>query len=101
MARVQRTSDRYEIYDGDKLAGFTQFRMNGELVAFVHTEVDPAFEGHGLGSELVRAALEDSREQGREVLPFCPFVNGYIQRHPEWEELIPPAYRRGFATAVS
>jgi predicted GNAT family acetyltransferase len=93
--------DRFEIYDGDALAGFTQYRMNGDLMAFMHTEIDPAFEGRGLASELIRFALEDARARGLEVLPFCPFVNGYIQRHAEWADVIPQAYRKGFAAAGS
>jgi predicted GNAT family acetyltransferase len=93
--------ERFEIYDGDHLAGFTQYRMNGDLMAFMHTEIEPAFEGRGMASQLIRSALEDARSRGLEVLPFCPFVNGYIQRHQEWADVIPPAYRKGFAAAAS
>ena len=93
--------ERYEIYDGDELAGFTTYRFNGDLIAFMHTEIDPRFEGQGMASQLILYALTDAHGRGLEVLPFCPFVNGYIQRHPEWAELIPPAYRTGFAAAAS
>jgi hypothetical protein len=93
--------ERYEIYDGERLAGFTQYRSQPGLIAFLHTEIDPAFEGRGLASQLIGFALEDARRRGLEVLPFCPFVNGYIQRHEEWADVIPPAYRKGFAAAGS
>jgi uncharacterized protein len=93
--------ERYEIYDGDELAGFTTYRYNGDLIAFMHTEIDPKFEGQGMASQLIQYALGDARGRGLEVLPFCPFVNGYIQRHPEWQAVIPPAYRKGFAGAGS
>jgi predicted GNAT family acetyltransferase len=93
--------DRYEIYDGDDLAGYTKYRAAPGLIAFLHTEMDPRFEGKGLASQLIRFALEDARSNGLEVLPFCPFVNGYIQRHHEWADLIPASYRRGFEAAGS
>jgi predicted GNAT family acetyltransferase len=93
--------ERYEIFDGDALAGFTQYRTSEGLIAFMHTEIDPGFEGQGLASQLIRFVLEDARARGLEVLPFCPFVNGYIQRHDEWADVIPPAYRKGFAAAGS
>jgi predicted GNAT family acetyltransferase len=93
--------ERYEIFDGDELAGFAQYRTSEGPIAFMHTEIDPRFEGRGLASQLIRVALADARARGLEVLPFCPFVNGYIQRHDEWEDVIPPAYRKGFAGAGS
>jgi predicted GNAT family acetyltransferase len=89
--------ERYEVYDDDdRLAGFAQYHRRRSLIAFVHTEIDPAFEGQGLGSVLVKAALEDAREQGLAVLPFCPFVRGYIERHPEYLDLVPADHRKEF-----
>jgi hypothetical protein len=93
--------ERFEIYDGDELAGYTAYRYNGDLIAFMHTQIEPEREGQGMASQLILYALESARERGLEVLPFCPFVNGYIQRHPEWQDIIPPAYRKGFADAGS
>ena len=52
------------------------------LIAFIHTEIDPRFEGHGLASQLIAAVLDEARAAGVSVLPFCPFVNGFISRHP-------------------
>lgn len=87
---------RYELrLDGD-VVGFAQYRARPGLVAFTHTKVDDAFEGQGLAGRLISFALDDARRQGLAVLPFCPFVNGYIQRHPEYVELVPEAYRRQF-----
>ena len=53
----------------------------------MHTEVDPAAEGTGVGSQLVAAALEDIRGRGLSVLVVCPFIRSYIRRHPEYAEL--------------
>jgi predicted GNAT family acetyltransferase len=90
------TGERYAITVDGELAGFAQYRDRGELLAFIHTEIDDRFEGHGLGSRLVSFALDDARRRGLAVLPFCPFVNGYIERHREYAELVPAAYRAQF-----
>lgn len=88
--------ERYEIRVDGELAGFAQYRLRPELIAFVHTEVEDRFEGRGLGSRLVSFALDDARRRNLAVLPFCPFVNGYIQRHREYAELVPAAHRTQF-----
>jgi uncharacterized protein len=88
--------DRYVITVGGELAGFVQYRRRPQLIAFVHTEVDPAFEGRGLGGRLVAGALDAARADGLAVLPFCPFVNAYIQRHPAYADLVPEAFRAQF-----
>jgi predicted GNAT family acetyltransferase len=85
---------RYEIRADGELAGFAQYRAKPGQIAFTHTEVDDRFEGQGLASKLVAFALGDARERGLAVLPFCPFVKGYIQRHREYLALV-PAGRRG------
>jgi predicted GNAT family acetyltransferase len=54
----------------------------------VHTEVDPGLEGEGIGSELVRGALDDVRSQGKKVRAACPFVRAYIERHDQYRDLV-------------
>lgn len=81
--------------DGEP-AGFLVYRLRPGLLALIHTEVDERFEGHGVGSRLARFALEQARAKGLEVLPFCPFVNEWMRRHPEFNDLVPPAYRANF-----
>ena len=83
---------RYEIRVDDELAGFVQYRRRPGLIAFIHTEIDPRFEGQGIGSELIASVLGSARDSGTAVLPFCPFVNGYIERHPEYASLVPREY---------
>lgn len=87
---------RYELRRDGVVAGFAQYRARPGLIAFIHTEVDDALEGQGLGGRLVSFALDDARRRQLAVLPFCPFVNGYIQRHPEYVDLVPEAQRRQF-----
>jgi uncharacterized protein len=79
---------RYEITADGEVAGYAEYILTGELVTFTHTEIDPAFEGRGLGGALVRGALDDVRSRGLAVLPLCPFVKGWIQRHREYADLV-------------
>jgi predicted GNAT family acetyltransferase len=91
-----RERERYEIRVDGELAGFATYRARPDQIAFKHTEVDDRFEGRGLASKLIAFALDDARERGLAVLPFCPFVKGYIQRHREYAELVPAARRGEF-----
>jgi predicted GNAT family acetyltransferase len=79
---------RYEARVGPKLAGFAEYQLTKDLIVFTHTEVDPAYEGQGVGSALARAALDDVRGTGRKVLPLCPFIKGWIGHHREYVDLV-------------
>ena len=80
---------RYEVRDREgTVLGFSQYRVSGDVVVFTHTEVDDAQEGQGLGSRLVRGALDDVRAGGRRIRPLCPFVKEYVDRHPEYADLV-------------
>ena len=87
---------RYEIRLGDELAGFVTYRRRPGRIAFQHTEVDDRFEGQGIGSKLIRTVLDRARDDDLAVLPFCPFVKAYIERHPEYLELVPEDERAAF-----
>jgi uncharacterized protein len=87
---------RYEIHSDGQLAGYLVYGSRPGLIALVHTETLPEFEGRGFGGELVRGALDDARARGMSVLPFCPFVNGWIERHPEYLDLVPEGERERF-----
>lgn len=88
--------ERYDVLQEGMLAGFAQYRKSGGLIAFIHTEVDQQFEGKGLGTALIKGALDDARAQSLHVLPFCPFVRGYISRHGEYLDLVPEGRRHDF-----
>lgn len=88
---------RYEIVRDGTVLGFAAYTRTEQLVVFTHTEVDPAAEGQGIGGQLVRGALDHVRTLGLPVLPTCPFVQGWMLRHPEYEDL---DYRRPDATAA-
>jgi uncharacterized protein len=88
--------ERYEIVTDEGVAGFVEYHQRPGLIAFVHTEIDPRFEGQGLGSQLARGALDDARARQMSVLPFCPFINGYIAQHPDYVDLVPAEHRERF-----
>jgi uncharacterized protein len=87
---------RFTIKVDGRRAGYSTYRRHEGKIAFRHTEIDPEFEGQGLGGQLVKASLEQAREEGATVLPFCPFVREYIERHPDWLDLVPAERREEF-----
>lgn len=88
--------ERYEISIEGEVVGFTAYRTQPGVIAFVHTEVDEHYQGRGLADRLIRFALEDARARDLAVLPFCPFVKAFIERHREFEVLVPEQRREQF-----
>ena len=90
MAELRRNEDehRYELWEGDDRVGIAVFHDRGTRRLFVHTEVDDAYAGEGLGSDLIRGALDDTANQGRPVVPLCDFVSGWIDRHEDYQDLV-------------
>jgi predicted GNAT family acetyltransferase len=78
-------------------AGKAVYIRTPDLIVFTHTEVEPAFEGRGVGSALARAALDQARAWELPVLPLCPFIKGFIERHREYVDVV---YRTPRTTAV-
>ena len=79
---------RYEIEVDGELAGFLLYRVEPGVLELVHTDVDPKWEGKGVGGALVKGALEDIRARDLKIRPYCPFVRAYLRRHPEYEDLV-------------
>lgn len=78
---------RYEATVAGELAGWAEYTTTPEMLVFTHTEVLATFEGKGVGSALARHALDDVRCRGLRALAVCPFVLGWIQRHPKYADL--------------
>jgi uncharacterized protein len=87
---------RLEILVDVRRAGYVAYRRRPEAIALTHTEIEPEFEGRGIGGTLVREALARARAEGVAVLPFCPFVRSYIERHPDQLDLVPEDRREEF-----
>jgi predicted GNAT family acetyltransferase len=93
LGRVETIADnpaaeRYELHQGGRLAAVAEYRTIRGTRVFHHTEVDPEFEGRGMGSRLARHVLDDVRARGFPTRIKCPFLLTWIKRHPEYGDLI-------------
>jgi NAD+ kinase len=79
---------RYEILLGGEVAGVLHYRRHGGQVELMHTEIEQSFSGQGLAGRLASAALEDARSRATPVVATCPFVTSYLERHPEYSDLL-------------
>ena len=87
--------ERFEARDeAGALAGVLTYQLTGGIIAYTHTKVDPEFEGRGAGSALARAAMDDARARSRTVVPICPFLSGWLDEHPEYENLVARSTRK-------
>jgi predicted GNAT family acetyltransferase len=73
--------------DGHR-AGIAAYRLQGGVITFTHTVVEDAYEGRGIGGALARTALDEARDRGLAVVPRCPFIASWIQRHPDYAPLV-------------
>lgn len=75
---------RFEAYVDGSLAGFSVYDVADGTIDFIHTEVDDAYEGQGVGSDLVQQMLDQVRERGGlRVTASCPFVRAWLRKHPD------------------
>lgn len=86
------TAQRWEAQIGQQRA-IAAYKRDGDTLMFTHTEVPPELEGHGIASQLIKTALDDARAQHQTIIPLCPFVAGYIQRHPDYVDLVRSDFR--------
>ena len=87
---------RYEILVDGELAGFVQYHQRNGVIAFLHTETDDRFRGHGLAGHLIRSTLDAARERHLSILPYCPYARRWIAEHPEYVDLVPEDRRPEF-----
>lgn len=79
---------RYVVEIDGEIVGVAVYHLRNDRHIFVHTEVDSAHEGSGVGSALARYALDDVKTNGGTVVPICPFIASWIRRHPEYDTLV-------------
>ena len=79
---------RWEVKLDARVIAFVEYKSRPDRVTFIHTEVDPDFEGQGIGSRLARMILDDAVARGLRVTLYCPFIRSYVDRHPEYEQYI-------------
>jgi len=89
MADVRDNTERHRFeLDADGHVAFSNYKRDGGTITIMHTEVPKELNGRGIGSTLVRGLLDMVRAQGLKVVPLCPFVAGYIAKHPEYADLL-------------
>ncbi|GAA2190542.1 GNAT family N-acetyltransferase [Micromonospora lupini] len=89
------TRERFEARDETgAVAGVVTYQLTGAIIAYTHTEVDPAYEGRGVGSTLARAVMDDARARRRSVVPICPFLAEWLVKHPEYEDIVVRSTRK-------
>lgn len=88
VVRDNKPEQRFEMKLGEGKTAFIQYAEAGEgVVELTHTEVPEEFEGKGIGSKLVGGAFEILRAENMQMVPSCPFIAAYLQRHPEYQSL--------------
>jgi uncharacterized protein len=87
---------RFEIRADGEIAGFVDYSLRDSEIAFLHAETDDRFRGQGIAGRLIQSSLDSARERHLAVLPYCPFVRGWIADHPAYADLIPEAKRQRF-----
>jgi uncharacterized protein len=93
MIRDNPSKHRFEADIGDGSFAIAEYTLPAGKIMFTHTEVPPQHEGKGIGSALIRFALEDARRRQLKVIPICPFFAAYMQKHEEVQDLLDPAWR--------
>jgi predicted GNAT family acetyltransferase len=83
-----RARSRFEVLVDGELGGFATYRQREDVLFVTHSEVDPRFRGRGVGAELARQTLDLLRERGARVVPACPFFAEYVQKHPEYNDIL-------------
>jgi uncharacterized protein len=84
-------SSRFVIVADGSPAGEITYTMRHDRRLIVHTGVDPAFEGKGVGGKAAAALLDEMRARGEQIVPLCPFVHAYLDRHPEYADVVDQA----------
>lgn len=95
---VSRKSDRFEITaESGEVAGFTQFVDTDGQRIFFHTEIGEQFGGQGLAGKVVAEALAATRDDGLRIVPVCPFVKKYVQKHDEFADIVDKVTQQSLA----
>ncbi|HEX3786327.1 MAG TPA: GNAT family N-acetyltransferase [Pseudonocardiaceae bacterium] len=85
---LDEPNSQYRIALNGADAGFTEFADHGNQRVFIHTEIDPEYKGHGLGKQLIVAALDDARSRGLRIVALCPFVTAFLGRNHDYDDLL-------------
>lgn len=90
MAVITRneTASQWQAVQSGEVVGHLEYQTAPGVVSLIHTEVDGSHAGRGLAGRLVQSALDDVRASGQQVRPVCPYVARWIDRHPDYADLV-------------
>ncbi len=80
---------RFEARDIDgAMIGMVTYQLSDAIIAYTHTEVSPGHEGEGIGGRLARVVMDDARQRGRTVVPICPYLSKWLEKHTEYDDIV-------------
>jgi uncharacterized protein len=82
---------RYEILSDERVIGHSRYREQDDQRVFLHTEVDPEFQGQGLATKLIVFALDDTRAAGKRIVAICPMIAAYVKKHHDYDDILDPS----------
>jgi predicted GNAT family acetyltransferase len=91
--RVNEALHRLELETAGNIS-FIDYKLLHDTLFLIHTQVPPALEGKGAGSAIVQKALQYAKDNHYKIVPICPFVQSYLKRHTEWNDIISPDAER-------
>lgn len=93
---IRRRGDTFQLMVDGRVGSLAEVHDRGHDRVILHTETADGFEGRGLAAELVTAMLDEIRDEGRGLVPSCPYVRAYLTKHPEYVDLVPASRRAEF-----
>ncbi len=91
--KINAATNRLEL-EVESGTAFIDFKLTHETLFLIHTEVPPALEGKGVGGAIVKKALQYAKDNGYKIVPLCVFVQSYLKRHKEWDDIVAPNAER-------
>ncbi len=88
MDDYELIDNQYEFHIGKYVPKIEYIKTKNGEIYLTHTEVPVALEGKGVGSQLAEKVLKDIEKQELRLVPLCPFIAGYIQKHPDWRRIV-------------
>lgn len=83
-----RERHRYLVRVAERVVAYSEYKLEPDRIVFTHTVVKPDFEGRGVGTRLAQFALDDARSRGLRIVPICPFIRAYLERHPQYADIV-------------
>jgi predicted GNAT family acetyltransferase len=91
--KINAENRRLELDTGEGIA-FIEYKLLNDILFLIHTEVPVSLEGKGAGSAIALKALQYAKNNNYKIVPICPFIQNYLKRHKQWNEIVAPITER-------